>query len=51
MDIGGTKADLSVWGKNIFNNRNIVQYSNLGPVASVIYERAPTYGVDLTFAF
>ena len=51
MDIGGTKADLSVWGKNIFNNRNIVQYSNLGPVASVIYERAPTYGLDLTFAF
>ncbi len=51
FDLGGTKVDLSVWGKNILNNRHIVQFTALGPVSSVIYERAPTYGVDLRVSF
>ncbi|WP_164857333.1 TonB-dependent receptor [Sphingomonas crocodyli] len=55
MEVGGTKLDLGIWGRNIFDNRNITQYIgfDLGPigsVGSVIYERARTYGVDLTIA-
>lgn len=51
VEVAGATVDLSVWGKNILNNRHIVQFTSLGPVASVIYERAPTYGADLTIRF
>ena len=51
IDIAGSKAYVAVWGRNIFNNRNITQFTGLGPVASVIYERARTYGLDVGFEF
>jgi iron complex outermembrane receptor protein len=51
MELGGTKVDFSIWGKNLFDNDNMTQYVNLGPVSSVIYERARTYGVDLSLSF
>jgi len=67
MDVAGGKASVSVWGRNIFNNRHIVQYTGLdftggpnpaapngaqtGAVGSAIYERARTFGVDVTFEF
>ncbi|TZG25829.1 TonB-dependent receptor [Sphingomonas montanisoli] len=55
VEIGRTKVDLTAWGKNIFDNRNITQFIGLdfgalGAVGSVIYERARTYGLDLTVA-
>jgi iron complex outermembrane receptor protein len=54
--IGGAKAEVAVWGKNIFDNDKIVQVSgyDLGPVgfiAPAIYERARTFGLDLTVQF
>ena len=51
IDFGPTRAEVSLWGRNIFNNRNITQFVGLGPVGSVIYERARTYGVDVSFNF
>jgi len=51
IDLFRTKAEIALWGRNILNNRNITQATGLGPVASVIYERERTYGVDLSFAF
>ncbi|WP_157216472.1 TonB-dependent receptor [Flavisphingomonas formosensis] len=51
IDVAGSKAYVAAWGRNILNNRNITQFTGLGPVASVIYERAPTYGIDVGFEF
>jgi len=51
LRIGGSKVEVALWGKNIFDNRNIVQYSGMGFVGAVIYERARTYGVDLNIEF
>jgi iron complex outermembrane receptor protein len=51
IDFGPTKAEVSLWGRNILNNRNITQFVGLNLVGSVIYERARTYGVDVSFNF
>jgi iron complex outermembrane receptor protein len=56
LDIGGTKGSISAWGKNILNNKQMTQLVglDLGPlgyIGSVIYERARTYGVDVSFSF
>ena len=51
VQVGSCTAFIAVWGRNIFDNDNIVQYNNFGPVASVIYERARTFGVDLGVGF
>jgi iron complex outermembrane receptor protein len=51
IDFGRTRGEIALWGKNILNNKDIAQFVGLGPVGSVIYERAATYGVDLNFNF
>ncbi|AMN46254.1 hypothetical protein ACG33_03860 [Steroidobacter denitrificans] len=51
LEVRGSKVELSLWGKNIFDNGNIVQYSGLGFAGAVIYERARTYGLDLNVEF
>ena len=51
MEFRGAKVEVSLWGKNLFDNRNIVQYSGMGFVGAVIYERARTYGLDLNVEF
>jgi iron complex outermembrane receptor protein len=51
IDLGPTRAEIALWGKNILNNKDIAQFVGLGPVGSVIYERAATYGVDVNFNF
>ena len=51
IEVGPVKAYVAAWGRNLFDNKHIVQFSGLGPVASVIYERARTYGVDVGFEF
>ncbi|WP_157218390.1 TonB-dependent receptor [Flavisphingomonas formosensis] len=51
VDLGRSKVEIAAWGRNILNNRNITQFTGLGLVASVIYERARTYGLDVSFAF
>ena len=51
LEIGNIKAYAAVWGRNILNDRKIVQYVGLGPVGSVIYQRARTFGLDVGFDF
>ena len=51
VSLGGVKAEIAAWGRNLLNERPIVQYVTFGPIGPVIYERARTYGVDLSFSF
>lgn len=51
MEVRGARVELALWGRNIFDNRNIIQYSGLGFAGAVIYERARTYGLDLSVEF
>ena len=51
LRIGGATVEVSLWGRNVFDNRNIIQYAGLGFAGTVIYERARTFGVDLVIEF
>jgi iron complex outermembrane receptor protein len=51
MKVGSGRAQAALWGRNLFDNGNILQFVGLGPVGSVIYERARTFGIDLTFEY
>jgi iron complex outermembrane receptor protein len=51
MQVGAGRAQAALWARNIFDNRNLVQFVGVGPVGSTIYERARTFGVDLTFEY
>lgn len=51
FQLSGTKATIALWGRNLFNNRSIVQFVPLGPVGTAIYERPCTYGLDLAVEF
>jgi iron complex outermembrane receptor protein len=49
IDLGSTKAEIALWAKNLLDDREITQFVGLGPVGSVIYEPARTFGVDVRF--
>lgn len=49
--IGGAKAELALWGKNLTDSDNIAQSINFGYLGSTNYTRARTYGVDLNLTF
>jgi outer membrane protein OmpA-like peptidoglycan-associated protein len=51
IDLGPTRAEVALWGKNLLDDREVVQYVGLGLVGSVIYEPARTFGVDVRFDF
>jgi iron complex outermembrane receptor protein len=51
IDFGETTAEIALWGRNLLDEREIVQFVGLGPVGSVIYEPARTFGVDVRFDF
>jgi iron complex outermembrane receptor protein len=56
FDLAGAKATAAVWGRNIFNNKQLLNATQLslgglGTIAGAMYERAATYGVDLTLDF
>ncbi len=51
IDLGSTQAEVALWSKNLLDEREITQYVGLGPVGSVIYEPARTFGVDVRFDF
>jgi iron complex outermembrane receptor protein len=56
FDLGRAKVDVSIWGKNITDRKDIQQATaldlgTLGFFTSVIYERARTFGVDLTVSY
>ena len=49
INLGPTKAEVALWSKNLLDNREVDQYVGLGPVGSVIYAPARTFGVDVRF--
>jgi iron complex outermembrane receptor protein len=49
--VGQTTAEVALWGRNIFNNRDIIQFTGLGFAGAVLYQPARTYGVDVTLSF
>ena len=51
IDLGETHAEVALWSRNLLDNREIVQFVGLGPVGSVIYEPASTFGLDVRFDF
>ena len=56
LDFGSVKGEVALWSRNMLNNRRITQFVpiDLGPLGafgSVIYERARTFGIDVSVAF
>jgi len=51
ISIGGARAELALWGKNIFNVVRPGQTIDFQIAATSTYTLARTYGVDLTFEF
>ena len=51
IEIGGSKAELSVWGKNLTDSDNPLQPIDFRFAGSTNYQPARTYGVDLVFEF
>ncbi|RVT89767.1 TonB-dependent receptor [Sphingomonas crocodyli] len=51
IDLGGTKATVALWGRNIFDAKEISYTPGFISIYSADYERARTYGVDLTVEF
>jgi iron complex outermembrane receptor protein len=56
IELGRTKAEIAVWSRNIFNNRNMTQFVGLdlgttGFVGSAIYQDARTFGLDASISF
>ena len=51
IEMGGTKATLALWGRNLFDTKQVSYAPSLVYAISADYERARTYGVDLTVEF
>ncbi|AMN46252.1 hypothetical protein ACG33_03850 [Steroidobacter denitrificans] len=51
IELRNARLGVSLWGKNVFNNRHIAQYVPAGFIGLAIYEQARTYGLDLTVDF
>ncbi|HKT76427.1 MAG TPA: TonB-dependent receptor [Sphingobium sp.] len=51
IDLGGVKAELGLWGRNLTNNRAPIFTINFNFLASANFEEARSYGVDLGIKF
>jgi iron complex outermembrane receptor protein len=51
ISLYGQQGEVALWAKNLLDDREITQYVGLGPVGSVIYEQARTFGVDVRVDF
>ncbi|TZG27875.1 TonB-dependent receptor [Sphingomonas montanisoli] len=51
ISMGGSKATLALWGRNLFDTKQVSYAPSLVYAISADYERARTYGVDLTVEF
>jgi iron complex outermembrane receptor protein len=49
--VGGASVDVSVYGKNLGNNRGETYSAQFGFESSAIYQRARTYGVEVNAGF
>jgi len=47
----GLKGTIALWGRNLFDNKDPVFTAYLGPFTGATYERARTFGVDLSAEF
>lgn len=51
MDLAGVGAEVALWGRNLTNNRNITYSFTAAFANNATYQRARTYGLDLSFKF
>jgi iron complex outermembrane receptor protein len=56
FDLAGADATVAIWGRNIFDNKQMmngtgIPFGPAGLIVGAMYERARTYGVDLTLDF
>ena len=49
--VGDEHAEVALWVRNLLDDKEATQFVGLGPVGSVIYEQARTFGVDVRFDF
>ena len=49
--VGDQRAEVALWVRNLLDENEITQFVGLGPVGSVIYEQARTFGVDVRLDF
>ena len=51
LQIAGTKAEVALWGKNLFNNKDLTYVSGIYSFNPATYERERSYGIDVNFSF
>jgi iron complex outermembrane receptor protein len=51
LAVAGHKAEISLWGRNLTNNKNVTFPVATPFLYSATWERARTYGVDVNFEF
>lgn len=51
IDIGRTTMDVALWGRNLFNDRSLAWASNLSFIYAGSFERARTFGVDVSIRY
>jgi iron complex outermembrane receptor protein len=51
LAVAGRKVEIALWGRNLFNNKNVTFPVATPMLYSATWERARTYGVDLNFEF
>lgn len=51
ISVGGASVDVALWARNLFDDRSLAWASNLSFIYAGSYERARTFGVDLTVRY
>ncbi|OCC24213.1 hypothetical protein MB02_07705 [Croceicoccus estronivorus] len=51
FDLGGVKANVSLFGKNLFNEREFLFMNNLSTVVAGVFTRPRTYGIDFSVEY
>jgi iron complex outermembrane receptor protein len=51
IDVGGKKASVALWARNLFNNKSLLYGNSLISLGHGNYEPARTFGVDATVKF
>jgi iron complex outermembrane receptor protein len=51
LKLGGKKAEIALWGRNLADNKRFTELDQGVFMYYGRYQRARTYGVDVTFEF
>ena len=51
VPLGPITGEIAVWGKNILNDKSIIQATGLGFASAVQYQQERAYGIDLSVQF